>query len=88
MKQTINVDWQNGSTPLKVVTTSTGFFRPGIKGRIIGGGEREIFVGTPAQSVVIPEFKLELTHKGKTWVHPTLCQYGRDFVFACQQGQC
>ena len=80
MKKTIQIDWEPIATPLDVITTSTGYFKAGLKGKIIGGGEREIFVGKEAQRVVIPEFTLELDNGQKR----EFCQYGRDFRFACQ----
>lgn len=71
---------------LEIVTTSTGYFKAGVRGVIVAGGERVVFLGQPAQRTVLPEFTLEFTdEKGKTW-RKEYCQYGRDFRFAHEMG--
>lgn len=62
---------------LLAVTTSTGFFKPGLRAVIIGASERVAFIGTDCVRMVIPEFTLQFPDgfikEG--------CQYGRDFIF-------
>lgn len=67
---------------LNIITTATGYFKPGIKGKIVGINERVIYVGPfgNEQKTIIPEFTLEfIDEKGKTW-QKDFCQYGKDFV--------
>jgi len=65
---------------MNIVTIATGFFRPGLTGRILAISEREIYVGQPGHTVkmIIPEFLIELNGVAQT----QLCQYGRDFRMA------
>ena len=69
--------------PLAVITTGTGYFRPGLPARIVGGGERRVFLGPPGQETphTLPEFTLQFPAGNRR----EGCQYGRDFVFATTQ---
>ena len=66
-------------SPLDVITTGSGYFKPGFKARIVGGAERLVMLGPHGAEVphTIPEFTLEIGGKRRAF-----CQYGRDFVFA------
>jgi hypothetical protein len=73
---------QNADSPLDCITTGTGYFKAGIKCKIIGGGERVVYLGESLTKTTLPEFTLEfIDTKGKPWTKSG-CQYGRDFVFA------
>lgn len=66
--------------PLRIITTGTGVFKPGLTGTIVAGSEREIFIGLSGQETkhTIPEFTVLIDGQK----HPRqFCQYGRDFVF-------
>lgn len=66
-------------SPLDVITTGTGYFKPGFSGRIVGGAERLVLLGPHGAEVphTIPEFTLEIAGRRREF-----CQFGRDFVFA------
>ena len=72
------------STAIEIVTDGNrGKYKPGIKGWIVGGMEREIFIGSDKagkeitlHGVKIPEFTI-LLENGSQF----LGQYGRDFKF-------
>ena len=67
------------SSPLDVISTGTGFFKPGFSGRIVGGAERLVMLGPHGAEVphTIPEFTLEIAGRRREF-----CQFGRDFIFA------
>lgn len=64
---------------MRIITTGTGYFKAGLKGKITAGGERDVFLGPRGheQKFTIPEFTIELDGGGKR----EGCQYGRDFRF-------
>jgi hypothetical protein len=69
------------SDHFEIITTPTGYFKPGLKGRIVGGGgERAVYLGPDGalQAAKIPEFTILL--EGAEFARE-FCQYGRDFVF-------
>lgn len=66
---------------MNIVTTGTGFFKPGIKGRIVGTPEpRTVFLGPVGQEKrhVIAEYSVLLE---RDTAPRTGCQLGRDFIF-------
>jgi hypothetical protein len=65
---------------LEIITTGTGTYEEGIRGRIIAGGERVVYLGNPPEKVTLPDFTIELTKDGRTW-RQEYAQYGRDFRF-------
>lgn len=69
---------------IEIVTTDTGYFKPGLPGRIVAGSERVVFLGPFGHETrhVIPEFSVELLDAdGRVTSRMPFCQYGRDFVF-------
>jgi hypothetical protein len=67
---------------IEIITTATGYFKPGLRGRVVNAGEREVFLGASLSRQTLPEFTLEIDGgRGKKSVRE-FCQYGRDFVFA------
>lgn len=72
---------QFSEDPLAIVTTDTGYFKPGLPGRIIGGSQREVYLGPNGHSfkTIIPEFEVEILD-----VRRKFCEYGKDFVFVNQ----
>jgi hypothetical protein len=70
---------------LKVVTTGRGTYKAGLKGMIIGGGEKTVFLGPDnnVKETRLPIFTLEL--ENPTSSRPIIlenAEYSRDFVFA------
>ena len=67
------------TSPLAVITTGTGYFKPGHRAQIVAGGERVVYLGPSGQEVKtsIAEFTLLFPDGARR----EFCQYGRDFVF-------
>lgn len=62
---------------MRIITTATGYWKPGLLGRIVGGAERLAFLGQHAPRTLLPEFTVELDRGERR----DFCQFGRDFVF-------
>ncbi len=65
---------------LQVIATGRGQIKPGIRGTILDGGERTVYLGPVGKEVEtkIPEFKVRYGGNGSLREFE---QYGRDFVF-------
>ena len=73
------------ASPIEIVTTDTGFFKPGLRGRILDAAERTVYLGPNANTVEtrIAEYTVEIDPVApgdRPW-RKEFCQYGRDFVF-------
>lgn len=71
------------SNTMRIVTTGTGYFKPGLTGAIVDGAERVVWLGPGGAEVkhTIPEFTIKLD----CGMVREFCQYGRDFVFEKKQ---
>lgn len=73
--------WQASIPESGIPVVSDGcprsYFKPGVRGWIIAGNERTVFLGSECTETILPEFTV-LTEGGSQVV----CQYGRDVVFA------
>lgn len=63
----------------KVVTTGTGYFKPGLEAKIEScGGMREVFLGAECSRHEVAEFTLIFPNGSRR----EFCQAGRDFTIA------
>jgi hypothetical protein len=72
--------WCDVVSTVGIAVVSAGLprsrYRPGVKGWIVGGTERTVFLGESLSETKLPEFTVLDEGGGQT-----LCQYGKDVVF-------
>lgn len=62
----------------RIITTDTGYFKPGLKGEIVDCNGRTVYLGKDCVQTEMAEFTVKLD---SGFVRP-YCQLQRDFVFA------